>query len=320
MWNKKILIPILAIIIVAGFVIFTRKSNEHKVGLVYIADAEAIDLAKQGLVEELANIGLDVEIEYANAFGEPKNINSIVNSFKQKKYEAILALTTPCAQIAQQQIKEQPIIFVGVSDPIGAGLVKGLDKGFENVTGTMSKDPVYINIKFAKTIFPNIQKIGIIYSANEANSQSIIKMLEDSLLANQSQITLVKKAINQTADVYPVASSLIKEVDAVFLINDNTISSSSELIISLTTGAKKPIFSCDIESVKKGALFTYGLNYKDEGIAAADILKEILVNKKQPSEIPVFVNSKYYLYINKGLFERYSINKEIIKEEYIKVK
>jgi len=85
----------------------------------------------------------------------------------------------------------------------------------------MSKDPVYINIKFAKTIFPDIQRIGVIYSANETNSQSIIKMLEDSLLVNQSQITLVKKAINQTADIYPVASSLIKEVDAIFLINDN---------------------------------------------------------------------------------------------------
>jgi len=71
--------------------------------------------------------------------------------------------------------------------------------------------------------------------------------------------------------------------------------------------------------VKKGALFTYGLNYKDEGIAAADILKEILVDKRQPSEIPVFVNSKYYLYINRGLFEKYSINKESIKEEYIEV-
>jgi len=106
--NKKILIPILAIIVVAVFVIFTHKSNEHKIGLVYIADAEAIDLAK----------------------------HSIVNSFKQKKYEAILALTTPCAQIAQQQIKEQPIIFVGVSGPIGAGLVKELYRGFENVTET----------------------------------------------------------------------------------------------------------------------------------------------------------------------------------------
>jgi putative ABC transport system substrate-binding protein len=318
--NKKIIIPIVVIILIAVFVIFTRKSDNQKVGLVYIADAEAIDLAKQGLIEQLANIGLTVEIEYANAFGEPKNINSIVNKFKQKNYEAILALTTPCAQIAQQQIKEQPVIFVGVSDPIGAGLVKELDKGYENVTGTMSKDPVYVNIKFAKTIFPDIKKIGIIYSANEANSQSIIKMLEDSLSVNQTDIMLVKKAINQTADIYPVVSSLIKDIDAVFLINDNTISSSSELIINLATEAKKPIFSCDIESVKKGALFTYGLNYKDEGIASANILKEILVDKKRPSEIPVFVNSKYYLYINNGLFERYSINKETIKEKYIEVR
>ena len=317
--KKKIIITIVLFIMIVIIVIFNQKSTTAKVGLVYIADAEAIDLAKQGLEEQLNTLGLEVEIESANAFGQPKNINIIVNTFKQKKYEAVLALTTPCAQVAQQQIKEQPIIFVGVSDPIGAGLVKELYKGFENVTGTMSKDPVFINVKFARTIFPDIQEIGIIYSANEANSQSIIEMLEDSLLINQIPITLVKKAINQTTDIYPVVNSLMKEIDAIFLINDNTISSSSELIVNLANNAKKPVFSCDIESVKKGALFTYGLNYKDEGIAAANILKEILVDKKHPSDIPVFINSKYYLYINRSLFDLYVVNKDNIKEEYIEV-
>ncbi|RRD91984.1 ABC transporter substrate-binding protein [Bacteroides heparinolyticus] len=317
--KKKILIPILIILAVAAIVVFTRKSDTQKIGLVYIADAEAIDLAKIGLTEQLDSLGLKVEIEYANAFGEPKNINNIVNSFKQKKYQAILALTTPCAQIAQQQIKEQPIVFVGVSNPIAAGLVKTLDNGYENVTGTMSNDPVFINVKLAKMLFPEIKKIGIIYSANEANSQSIIQTLEDSIRVTNMPIILIKKIVNQTADVYPVLNSLVKDVDALFLINDNATSSTSELIINTADKANKPVFSCDIESVKKGALFTYGLNYKDEGIAAANILYEILIEKKKPADIPVFVNNKYYLYINKVLFEKYPISRKKIGSPFFEV-
>lgn len=317
--KKKIFIPIIVLIGVIAVIFLTRKQESLRVGLVYIAEAEAIDLARKGLVEQLDSLGLDVEIEYANAFGEPRNINSIVNSFKQKKYQAILALTTPCAQVAQQQIREQPIIFVGVSDPIGAGLVKTIDHGYQNVIGTMSNDPVFVNLKLAKNIFSEIKKVGVIYSANEANSQSIIKSLEDSIVHNQMSVSLVKKAVNQTSDIFPISNSLINEVDALFLINDNTISSASELIINIANTSNKPVFSCDIESVKKGALFTYGINYKDEGIASANILYEILVNKKQPEQIPVYVNDKYYLYVNNALFSKYGIQRDVIKETFVEI-
>lgn len=289
--------------IVILLIFWFTNNQKNEIGLVYIAKAPAIDLAIDGMNSRLDELGLHLQIEYANAFGESKNINTIVNSFKQKNYKIIIALTTPCAQIAKQYIKEKPLIFVGVSDPVGAGLIPNLRSGYENITGTMSLDPIFENVKFAKKIFPNIKNIGIIYSTSESNSISILNNLEDSLKISKLNVELIKQPITQTSEIYKAAENITNKVDIVFLINDNMVSSGSETLISIAEKKGIPVFASDIESVKKGALFTYGLNYRDEGVAVANILFEIIEKNVAPNNIPIFINKKYYLYINKRIFE-----------------
>lgn len=314
---KRIIYIIGAVLIIILLVIlFSPEKQKNEIGLVYIAKAPAIDLAIEGMNERLKELGLNLQIEYANAFGEPKNINTIVNSFKQKNYKVIMALTTPCAQIAKQHIEDRPIIFVGVSDPVGAGLVPNLTTGNKNITGTMSMDPIFENVKFAKQIFPTIKKIGIIYSTSESNSISILNNLSDSIESSNLDLQLIKQPITQTSEIYKASESISNQVDVIFLINDNMVFSGSETIISIAAKNKIPVFASDIESVKKGALFTFGLNYKDEGIASADILYEIIHDKKSPSEIPIFINKKYYLHINKKLFQ-YNVDSTLFKSATI---
>lgn len=294
----------------------SNKPNTYNVGLIYLLQHPAIDQGVEGFKSELSKIetetGVKINVTYSNAFGEPKNVNGIISTFVQNKSDVIVALTTPCAQISKQLVKEKPIIFVGVSDPVGAGLIKGLENGSENVTGTTSKDPNFETLELATKIFPKMKKVGVIYTATEANSVSILKSLEEKIKSNNLNIEILKKSISTTTEILPTAKSLLADVDAMFLINDNTVISSVELLIKLSNEGKKPLFASDIESVNKGALFTYGLNYRDEGIASAQILKQILIDKKNPSQIPIYVNSKYYLFVNKKLMS-YNIDTALIK-------
>ena len=311
MKKAPIIIAVIIIISLLILILFYKK-QKAEIGLVFIAKSPPVDLAIEGMNSRLIELGLNLKIEYADAFGEPKNINTIINSFKQKDYKIVLALTTPCAQVAKQNISDKPIIFVGVTDPVGAELVPNLSKGYKNITGTMSQDPIYENVKFAKLIFPKIKRIGIIYSTSESNSTSILKNLEDSLKNSTLQLQLIKQPINQTSEIYKAAENVSHNVDIIFLINDNMVFSGSETVIASAEKVHIPVFACDIESVKKGALFTFGLNYKDEGVAAADILYELIINKKSPNEIPIFINKKYYLYVNRKIYD-YNIDSTLFK-------
>lgn len=310
---KYILALITILIIVVAAFQFLRKENSNlKAGVVYLMEHPSITEGLDGLKGQLASIenetGLKFDVTYQNAFGEMINIEKIVKSFKDNNVDVILALTTPCAKVAQNQIKDKPIIFVGVTDPIADKLVDNLNFGKGNVTGTTSKVPSTKILQFALELFPDIKKVGILYSTGENNSIAILTQLESDIKTFNLPIELVKKGVTATVDIQKIAVSTTNETDALFVINDNGIVSSVNILIKAADNAHKPIFASDIQSVKQGALFTFGLNYKDEGIAAANILKEIIINGKKPSEIPVFVNQKDYFVINRKLFKEFKVN------------
>jgi putative ABC transport system substrate-binding protein len=325
MSGKKLLILLgtVGVLGIVGYLIVNRPRPENrpfKVGLVYLLQHPAIDQGIDGFKTELQKIetegGAKFEVTYSNAFGEPKNVNGIIASFQQQNVDVIVALTTPCAQIAEKMVTDKPVIFVGVSDPIGAGLVKTLDRGLDNVTGTTSQDPNFETLELAKKLFPSMKKVGIVYSSSEANSVSILNNLDEKIKNKNLDVQILRKAISTTTEILPATKVLLSEVDAMFLINDNTVVSSVDLLVKESTKSKKPIFASDVDSVKKGALFTFGLNYKDEGTASADILKTILLDKKLPSQIPIYVNNKYYLYVNNELFN-YPIDKALVSSAEI---
>lgn len=294
----------------------THNKKSFKIGVIYLLQHPSIDQGIEGFKSELQKIetesGIEFKVEYKNAMGEPKNVNGFISNFREKKSDIIIALTTPCAQIAKKLIKTKPVVFVGVSDPVSAGLVKNLNSGFENITGTTSKDPNFETLELAKKLFPAIKKVGIIYTSSEANSTSILLGLDEKIKSTNLGIEIIKRAITNTTEILPAIKSILPNVDAIFTINDNTVVSSIDLLIRESKAHNKPLFASDVESVNKGALFTYGLNYRDEGVASADILKQILLDNKVPSEIPVYINSKYYLFVNKQLL-KYDIDTALIK-------
>lgn len=291
---------------------FKRDTNYFKVGVVYFMKHPSIMEGLEGLEIQLDSIqqeyGIQLDIDYNNAFGEILNIHKIIKSYTENNVDIIIALTTPCAKIAQSQIKDKPIIFVGVTDPVSEKLVDNLSSGKGNITGTTSKVPSIKILHQAISFFPSIKKVGIIYSTGESNSVSIIEQLKVDIETHKLNIELITKGVSQSIDIQKAASAAVKETDALFIINDNGIVSSANILIKESDAAHKPIFASDIESVRRGALFTHGLTYKDEGIAAANILKKILIDGKSPGEIPIFINKQSYYFVNKKLLTNFDID------------
>ena len=85
--------------------------------------------------------------------------------------EIVVAITTPVAQAAANRLKEdKPIVFAACSDPIGAGLVRNLDKPGANITGTSDAIQVENILDKALLIDPDLDQLGFIYNPAEANS------------------------------------------------------------------------------------------------------------------------------------------------------
>ncbi|MDR1148895.1 MAG: ABC transporter substrate-binding protein [Spirochaetaceae bacterium] len=255
-----------------------------KIGIAKIVQHPALDTIEQGIQDGLGARNITAVYDLQNANGDMSTAAQIAAKFKTEKVDIAVGIATPTSQALANTIKDIPVVFTTVTDPIGAGLVTTVAHGEGNVTGLSDAIPTVEHITLFKKI-AGINTLGYIYTASEANSAAALKLVEEGCLENG--ITLIAQSINSSADVRQAAQSVVNRVDGLYLTTDNTVFSGLQAIIEVFRAAKKPLFSGDVTGVLNGGcMIASGFNYYKAGIATADIIVEI-INGKNPDTIPV---------------------------------
>ena len=193
--------------------------------------------------------------------------------------------------------RDIPVVFTAVSDPLGAQLIKDMDKPGGNVTGLSDLSPVAEHVALIKEIVPNVKSIGYLYNSGEANSVSLLAVLKTE--AEKAGLTVVESAATKSAEVQGAARALVGRADVIYVPTDNTIISALEGAVAVAVEAKLPLFTADTDSVSRGAVAALGFNYKDVGKQTGEIVVRILKGEN-PGDIAVKVAAGTDLVINKG--------------------
>ena len=274
-------------------------NNVPKIGIVQIVEHPSLDMIRENIVKQLADDGFvdgeNAVIRYENAQNDTNNLKTICQSFVADKCDLIIAIATPSAQAALGETKEIPIVFSAVTDPVGAGLVKSLEKPDGNITGTSDKVSAEKIMVLASKITPNMKIIGAIYSTGEPNSVSVIANLKE--YAKKNGMTVKEATIMNSSEVKQAAESLVGKVDAVFTPIDNTVATAMPTIVDVLNKAKIPCYVAADSLVADGGLATDGVNYVELGRETGKMTTEILQGEK-PANMPVRVLEKTQIYIN----------------------
>ncbi|GMO46388.1 MAG: ABC transporter substrate-binding protein [Termitinemataceae bacterium] len=281
---KKNFIFVMMALAVFSLLTACSKTEEVNIGISKIVQHVALDAVEQGIVDGLDAKGVKANFDLQNANGDMSTAAQIAGKFKAEKVNVAVGIATPTAQALANAIKDIPIVFATVTDPIGAGLVTTLEHGEGNITGLSDALPVDYHISLFKEI-AGIKSLGYIYTSSEANSISALNQVDNACRNNG--IELVVQAITTSADIRQAAQAIIDRVDGLYLTTDNTVFSGLSAIISVFKTAKKPIFSGDVTgALGGGCMIASGFDYYKAGIACADIIYQILQGAK-PSDIPV---------------------------------
>lgn len=297
----------------------SNASGEEKfrIGISQLADHPALDDARRGFEAGLKELGVNAEIDYQNAQGDIPTSLSISQKFVKDKVDLIYAIATPAAQSAKQTTSDIPVLFSAVTDPVKAEIVLDWNNVGGNITGTSDMAPTASQLKMFKQIDPSIKTIGILYNTGESNSE--IQIEEVKNLAPNEGLQLVTVGISSVNELPQAITSIIKKVDALYMITDNMVAASVELISKVTIENKIITVSAEETQVRGGILITNGLSYYELGKQTATMAKEILVDKKDVSNIPVGLAEKTVTTINEktlealGLEENLPLFKDAIK-------
>lgn len=284
---------------------FIVTAEQKSVAITQIVEHPALDSVRLGVKEELIKQGFvegkNLKWQYESAQGNPTTAAQIARKFAGESPDVIVAIATPSAQTAAAAARNTAIVFSAVTDPIGAKLVKDLNKPGRNITGTTDMLPVRKHLELVKRLVPDIKTIGTIYNPGEANSVTIVELVEK--IAPELGIQVIKSAATKSSDVLTAARSLVGKVDAIYLPTDNTVISAAEAVIKVGEQNKLPIIAADTDTVKRGAIAALGFNYYDVGRQTGAIVALIL-NGQKPGDIPVQGVEKMELHINPGAAER----------------
>lgn len=294
------------------------EKKNYKIGIIYFGPDEAADLCMKGLFDGLKDLGFvegqNLEIKKAHAQAEIGNIPLLFQNFDSLDLDAIVPMSTPCLTAACTTVKNTPVVFTYVYDPVAAGAGKNATDHLPFVTGTSSFPPVEDTVAMIRRISPQVKAVGTIYNPAEANSVKVMEVGRAEFA--KAGINLEEVTINGTSDVFPATQSVAsKNVQALWVTGDNTALQAFDGIAKAAADAKLPLFINDPEFTDRGALMAVGIGWYRTGYVSAKKLAQVLKGE-DPGKIPFesFVEKK--LQLNHDVAKRLGISfpPDVVKE------
>ena len=283
--------------------------EQYTVGIIQQMEHVALDQAREGFVDALADKGLvegeNLTIDYQNGNGDTNNLNTIAEQFVAANEDLVLAIATTAAQTMASKTDTIPIIGTAITSYTEAGLMEDESAPGGNVTGTTDMNPVEDQMELMFEICPDTQTVGFLYCNSEDNSRLQVEIAKAWLDAKG--IPYVERTVSSTNDVQQAVTSIVTECDAIYIPTDNVFASTMPTVYEVATPAGVPTFCGEMGMVETGGFATYSLTYYSIGYQAGLMAYEILVNGADPATMPVAGAAEYNYGFNGDVAEELGI-------------
>jgi putative ABC transport system substrate-binding protein len=213
-------------------------------------------------------------------------------------HDVILTVGTPPVAALQQAGRTGPIVFVGVSDPVGAGLVASLARPGGNVTGFAFGEFGFVAKwpELLKQIAPGMTRAAVLRDAT--NSAEIAQFAAMQSMAPLLGLELNAIDVRDAAQIERSITAFVRGPnDGLIVAAGGQEAVHRDLIIKLASQNRLPAVYSDRLFVTAGGLISYGTDRLDQLRSAAGYVDRILKGEK-PADLPVQTPTKYETVIN----------------------
>jgi putative ABC transport system substrate-binding protein len=244
--------------------------------------------------------GQNVRLDIRWTGSDPRLIAAQARELVRLKPDVIFVAPTNAVVPLQRETRTIPIVFAGVSDPLGQGVVKNLARPTGNVTGFSALEISLMGkwLQLLKEAAPGIKRVGLMISTGNAASPHWYRMF--NAVAPSLAIEPIAVPIKDRGEIEGIVKLVAGRPNGALIVAGDLLTSDPpvrKLIIELTAAHRLPALYGVLSFAAEGGLISYGIDQVDPYRRAASYVDRILKGEK-PSDLPVQQPTRFHFVIN----------------------
>jgi putative ABC transport system substrate-binding protein len=243
-------------------------------------------------------IGRNLQIEYRWGGADAANLRKFAAELAAFAPDVILSSGTASLGPLLQETRTVPIVFVNVSDPVGAGFVNSLSRPGGNATGFMQFEYSLSAkwLELLKQIAPGVTRAAVLRDAALTSGTGQFAVIQSVASAVGVEVSPVN--VHDAGEIERAVAAFASSPNGGLVVTSSAlVVRYRELIIGLAAQHKLPAVYYRRLFVNDGGLISYGYDLLDQYRRAATYVDRILKGEK-PADLPVQAPTKYELVIN----------------------
>lgn len=263
------------------------------------ASARQLQALREGLREFGYVEGGNLAIDYRTTQDDFAALSRQAAELVALKPDLLIAWTTPAVIAARKAAPASlPIVMVGITDPVGTGLVASLARPGGNITGTtnLSADLSSKLVEFLAQVVPKLRRVACVRNALNPSSLLQVKQMESASTKIGIEFRLFE--LRAAAELEGTFAAMTKaRIMAAAFVADPLWLSQRERIAGLALKHRLPAVFARVENVEAGGLMSYGPTLVAQFRRSAYFADRILKGAN-PSDMPVELPTTLDLAVN----------------------
>jgi putative ABC transport system substrate-binding protein len=221
--------------------------------------------------------------------GSFQDLRGFAQQFTHKPVDIIVAVASAAVRIAQEETRDHPIpiLFPGISDPVGDGFVQSLARPGGYITGVSHQEVQGSGkrLELFKDMLPGLRRVITMRRSGYRPAEKSLAEVKSA--AARLQIEILDWSVNNRDELKSRLDTMTHDTaDGIMILPDSLVISSLDLIIPASVARGVPTFGLQDFMADWGALASYGPSAHQAGARVAQYVDKIAKGAK-PGDLPV---------------------------------
>lgn len=238
--------------------------------------------------------GRNVIFEARAAQGDLTRLPKLVAELLEQKPDLLFCVSDGCSG----EIRQIPIVFTQVSDPVKLGLVDSIAQPGRNITGiaNLRAELSAKRLELFKKIVPSLRRVLLTYDPRHTEEREALNSAKRE--ASRLELTLIENSIRDPLEIEPALTKLTGGGrDGILIVQSGTNLNVPGRSLQVAASNKIPTMYAASFWSQVGGLASYGPDQYAQGRQAARLAHKILTGAS-PRQLPVELPDRIEFVIN----------------------